>query len=74
MSFDFVSAFFGLLLLWGAVWLPIFFVLIIATMLGLYRPRDIENKRKWAKGTWISFFAILIFYLVILSRNNVGLN
>lgn len=74
MGFDFMSAFNALLLLWGAVWIPIFLVLIIAVFLGLYNPHDEEKRRKWQKGTWVAFFAILIFYLIILSRNHVGLN
>lgn len=74
MGFNYMTAFMGLMLLWGAVWLPIFFVLIICTVLGVFNPFDMESRRKWRNGTWVAFFVVLGFYLIILSRSNVGLN
>ena len=73
-GYDFMSAFIGLLLLWGATWLPIFFVMITASMLGFYRPSDVENRRKWKAFVKVAFVVLLIFYLIILRINHVGLN
>lgn len=69
-----MSAFVALLLLWGAIWLPIFFVLIAATMLGFYRPEDNESRRKWKIFVRIAFFTLLIIYVIYFRMNNVGLN
>lgn len=74
MKFNIMSAFVGLLLLWGATWLPIFLTLIAATLLGYYKPEDEESKRKWQTFVRIAFPTLLLIYLIYFHLNNVGLN
>lgn len=64
----------ALFLLWGAIWMPIFTVLAICTVFGIYDPKDEEKRKVWAKGTWIAFAVLLVFYVIILSKIGVGLN